>query len=88
MTHSIRAFPVFLSVTLALVAGCAGPEVFDRVAAPESENVAAAPYPRLSDVVAPGPGPDPAEGDAVLIELGVAASDAEARLKDVSGPVQ
>ncbi len=88
MTHYIRAFPVYLSVTLLLIAGCAGPEVFERVAAPESADVATTPYPKLADVTAPGPGPDAAEGNAVLVELGVEAAVAEARLESVSGPVE
>lgn len=88
MTHSNRASPVFLGTMLLLVCGCAGPEIFDQVAAPESADVAATPYPRLAEVTAPGRGPNPAEGDAVLIELGVAASDAETRLESVSGPVE
>lgn len=88
MTYTIRAFPVFLSVTLALVSGCAGPEVFEKVGATESADVAATPYPRLADVTAPAPGPDPAKGDAVLIELGTAASNAEVQLESVSGPVE
>lgn len=88
MTHYIRAFPVFLSVTLLLVGGCAGPEIFDRIAAPESVDVAETPYPRLADVTASGPGPDAAEGNAMLIELGVAADLAEQQLQTVAKPVQ
>lgn len=88
MTHYIRATPVFLSVALFCVAGCAGPEIFDRVSAPESEDVAATPYPQLADVTAPGPGPNPADGDATLIELGAAAVEAEQRLETVTKPVQ
>lgn len=88
MTYSSLATPVFLCVTLSLMSACAGPEVFERVGAVESEDVAATPYPRLSEVAPPAPGPNPATGDAVLIELGAAASDADQRLLSVSGPVQ
>lgn len=88
MTYSSLAIPAFLYVTASLLGACTGPDIFERVGAAESEDVAGAPYPRLSEVAPPAPGPDPATGDAVLIELGAAASEADEQLQSVSGPVQ
>lgn len=78
-----------------LTAACGDPEIFDRVAAPESPDVAAAAYPKLADTPpAPPAGvytaatPDPAMGDAVLIELAAEGESSEQRRKAVEGPVQ
>ncbi len=81
---------------LALVtAACGDPEIFDRVAAPESSAVAAAPYPRLADTPPAPPvgvyntaSPDPARGDAVLIDLAAEAESSERRREAVEGPVE
>ncbi|MGB0410034.1 MAG: hypothetical protein ACPGFA_00485 [Pikeienuella sp.] len=88
MSHYFKATPVFLSVTLALVSGCSGPEIFDRVSAQESTDVQGTPYPRLSEVTPPAPGPDPATGDSLLIDLSTAASAAETRREGLGDRVQ
>ena len=88
MSHYFKATPVFLSVTLALVSGCSGPEIFDRVSAQESANVQDTAYPRLSEVVPPAPGPAPATGDSLLIDLSTAATAAEARRENLGDRVQ
>ncbi len=76
-----------------MTAACGDPEIFDRVAAPESPGVAEAPYPKLADTPpAPPQGvytaaaPDPANGDATLIELSAEASTADARRAKIEGP--
>lgn len=83
------------AVLALLTAACGDPEIFDRVAAPESAAVASAPYPKLADTpVAPPVGvyteaaPDPANGDAALIELAAEAETGERRRKAVEGPVE
>ncbi len=81
---------------LALVTtGCGDPEIFDRVAAPESAGVAEASYPKLADTPPSPPAgvytaaaPDPANGDATLIELASEAETSETRRKAVEGPVE
>ena len=87
----------FVGTALAafLLSACGDPEIFDRVAAPESPDVASAPYPRLADTPpAPPLGvhtaatPDPANGDAVLIDLAAEAETSERRRKAVEGPVE
>ncbi len=78
-----------------LTAACGDPEIFDRVAAPESARVAEAPYPKLADTPPAAPvgvhtaaTPDPANGDAALIELSSDAAAAEARKSRIEGPVE
>jgi len=78
-----------------LTAACGDPEIFDRVATPESPDVAAAPFPKLADTPAAPPTgvftaatPDPANGDAALIELATEAETSERRRKAVEGPVE
>lgn len=78
-----------------LTAACGDPEIFDRVAAPESAGVAAAPYPKLADTPPAPPvgvytaaAPNPANGDATLIELAAEAQTQETRRKAVEGPVE
>lgn len=78
-----------------MTAACGDPEIFDRVTAPESPGVAAAPYPKLAETpTAPPAGvytaaaPDPAQGDAILIDLAAEAETSETRRKAVEGPVE
>ena len=78
-----------------MTAACGDPEIFDRVAAPESPDVAEAPYPKLADTPPSPPqgvytaaAPDPANGDATLIELATEASAAESRRNQLAGPVE
>lgn len=78
-----------------LTTACGDPEIFDRVAAPESPGVAEAPYPKLSDTPPVPPigvytaaAPDPAKGDATLIELASEAETSETRRRAVAGPVE
>lgn len=78
-----------------LTAACGDPEIFDRVAAPESATVAGAPYPKLADTPPTPPAgvytaaaPDPANGDAALIELAAEGESSETRRKAVEGPVE
>ncbi|MEM7270176.1 MAG: hypothetical protein AAF401_13130 [Pseudomonadota bacterium] len=85
-----------IAVILAMfTAGCGDPEIFDRVAAPESEGVESASYPKLADTPAAPPlgvatasAPDPANADAIQIELAAEAETAETRRKKVEGPVE
>jgi len=75
--------------------GCGTVELFGTYEAPESADVAAAPYPRLVDVPSAPPAgqfnadvPDPAEGTRTLEELGLAASLAEEHAARLSpGPI-
>lgn len=78
-----------------MTAACGDPEIFDRVAPPESARVAEAPYPKLADTPASPPvgvyttaTPDPANGDAALIELAAEAATAASRKAKVEGPVE
>ena len=78
-----------------LTAACGDPEIFDRVAAPESPEVASAPYPKLADTPSAPPvggytsaTPDPANGDTALIELATEVETSERRRKAVEGPVE
>ncbi len=80
------------SALLALVAGCGSSNLFRSFDLPESPDVAAAPWPRLVDTPAAppvgSPGiPDPAIGMAVAADLAEAARAAEARAKELDGPV-
>lgn len=90
MRHIVRTALLAL-----LTAACGDPEIFDRVAAPESPGVAEAAYPKLADTPPSAPvgvyttaAPDPANGDAVLIELASEASDADTRKAKIEGPVE
>lgn len=74
---------------------CSDAEIFDRIAGPQSGEMANSDWPRLETVPsAPPPGvyteaaPDPSLGDAAQIELAVAAETAETRRKAVEGPVE
>ena len=85
---------ILLLATGPLVA-CGDPEIFDRVAADRSEVAANSAWPKLADTPATPPvgvyteaAPDPATGEAVQIDLAVAAENAEIRRKAVSGPVE
>lgn len=72
---------VIITLALAtLLAGCGSARLFSGVPAPESPDVAGAPWPRLVDTPeAPPPGtytaavPDPAFGVATVVELSEAA---------------
>jgi hypothetical protein len=77
-----------------MLAGCGTVGLFGTYEAPESEDVAAAPWPRLVDVPeAPPPGthgpavPDPAEGRRILEELGLRADLAGAEAARLSAPL-
>lgn len=74
--------------------GCGTVGVLGAYDLPESESVAAAPYPRLVDTPeAPPPGtftadvPDPAIGRATLDALGAEASISEARAAELAAPI-
>ena len=78
-----------------MTTACGDPEIFDRVTAPESPGVAAAPYPKLAETPSAPPAgvytaasPDPAQGDAILIDLATEAETSEIRRKAVEGPVE
>lgn len=90
MRHFVRTALLAL-----LTAACGDPEIFDRVAAPENASVAEALYPKLADTPPVPPtnfytaaAPDPANGDATLIELASEAETSETRRKAVEGPVE
>ena len=92
MSSHARLVAVFGFLALS---ACGDPDIFARVAPPEGEGVAAAPYPRLADAPATPPlgvhtkaAPDPANGDAVLIELSAEAETQEIRRKKIEGPVR
>lgn len=96
------AYPTFALVAsgllVASLGACvgSGPEIFRKI--PASATVAdesGADWPRLADIPpAPPPGvhtdatPDPALGDAALIEAAIAAGDAETRRAALAGPVE
>ena len=89
------AYLIAAALTSAPLVACSDADIFDRVAGPQSDNVAAADWPRLESVPAAPPlgiytdaTPDPALGDAAQIELTVAAETAETRRKAVEGPVE
>lgn len=90
-----RTRGVALTVALAIgTGGCGTASLFVSYDIPESEEVAAAPWPRLADVPeTPAPGvytdaiPDPAVGVALETDLSGAAAEAEARAARISGPV-
>lgn len=73
------------------VAGCGQGDLFARFPDNESAQVAAAPYPRLVDGVvalkAAGPGPDPAEGSAIVDSLTTEAALARAEAERLGAPV-
>lgn len=78
-----------------LLVACGDRAIFDRVAPERSAAAATADWPRLADVPAAPPdgvftpgSPDPAKGEAVQIDLAVAAENAERRRQAVSGPVE
>lgn len=86
---------VWTAILTLTTAACGDPQIFDRVAAPESPDVASAPYPKLADTPATPPAgvytaaaPDPANGDAALIELAAEAETSETRRKAIEGPVE
>ncbi len=79
---------------VASLAGCVGtgPEIFDRM--PPS-RAAATDWPHLADTPTPPPAgvyteaaPDPARGEAVRVDLAIAAEAAERKRQKVSGPVR
>lgn len=79
---------------LLTVPACGTVGLFGNYDLPESEDVATAPWPRLADVPdAPPPGsysdevPDPAEGVAILTDLGAIAQTAEQRAAELAAPV-
>ena len=78
-----------------LLVACGDPDIFDRVAPERSDAATTTEWPKLADTpVTPPAGiyteaaPDPAAGEAVQIDLAVAAENAETRRKAVSGPVE
>lgn len=86
---------VWTAILALTTAACGDPAIFDRVAAPESPDVASKPYPKLAETPATPPvgvytaaAPDPANGDAALIELSAEASAAESRRSMIEGPVE
>jgi hypothetical protein len=90
-----RAYRIIALLAIAPLVACTDAEIFDRVAGPQSAANAKAAWPRLEAVPATPPLgvytdalPDPAKGEAVQIELSVAAENAEIRRKSVEGPVE
>ena len=78
-----------------LLVACGDPDIFDRVAPERSDKAVAADWPKLADTPETPPAgvyteaaPDPATGEAVQIDLSVAAESAERRRQEVSGPVE
>ncbi|MEL7466760.1 MAG: hypothetical protein AAFN79_21985 [Pseudomonadota bacterium] len=78
-----------------LLVACADTEIFDRVAPERSETALASDWPKLADTPDTPPqgvyterAPDPAIGEAVQIDLSVAAESAETRRRAVAGPVE
>lgn len=91
------AYPRLLTIALLplALAACGDPGIFARVDAPESADVAAAPWPRLADTPpAPPQGvydetaPDPAIGAATRAELAARAESMRTRRRKLSGPVE
>lgn len=89
--HAIRAVVV---LTPLMLGACGTVGLFGEYDLPESPEVDATPYPRLVDVpAAPPPGtyteavPDPAEGVALLSDLGPVASGTTARAQTLTAPV-
>lgn len=83
-----------LMATGPLVA-CGDPDIFARVAPPATDEKRAAVWPKLAEIPpAPPKGvftaaaPDPATGDAIQIDLAVAAEEAASRNVALSGPVK
>ncbi|MEL6793896.1 MAG: hypothetical protein AAFP78_10605 [Pseudomonadota bacterium] len=78
-----------------LLVACGDPDIFDRVAPERSGKAVDADWPKLADTPDTPPqgvyteaAPDPATGEAVQIDLSVAAESAETRRQAVSGPVE
>lgn len=94
-TGEVTGARVIVGLALAAaLAGCGSARLFSGVPAPESPDVAEAPWPRLVDTPqAPPPGsytedvPDPAMGAAAVAELGEAARAARARAEALTPPV-
>lgn len=89
-----RARAIVSLALAAALAGCGSARLFSGIDAPESADVAEAPWPRLVDTPqAPPPGsytedvPDPAVGVATVVELGEAARQARARAEVLAPPV-
>lgn len=89
----VMSWIVGLTVAAAL-AGCGTARLFSGLPAPESPDVAEAPWPRLVDTpAAPPPGtyteavPDPARGVATVVGLGEAARAATLRAEALEAPV-
>jgi len=87
------AAPALLALA-GLLAGCGTSELFGTYDAPESPDVAEAPWPRLVDTPTPpppgsyGPGvPDPAQGVAVVTDLSAVAADSAQRAGTLGEPV-
>ena len=81
-------------VAVLSLAGCGTVEVFGRYDLPESQAVETTPYPRLVDTPsAPARGeysaavPDPVQGARNQADLSAQAVVADARARDLAGPV-
>ena len=79
---------------VATLSACGTVEIFGKYDLPEGEDVADAPWPKLSDTPsAPPQGeytaevPDPAEGTRIHVNMAAAAVAAEAKAKALAGPV-
>ncbi len=77
-----------------VVSGCGTIEIFGKYDLPEGEGIANAPWPRLADTpTAPAQGeytaevPDPSVGERIQVDMAAAAVAAEAKAKNLQGPV-
>ncbi len=87
-----RRWPAALLLPLLLLAGCGPNGLFPTYDAPESADVATAPWPRLVDTPPVPPVgspeiPDPARGAAIAAELGQEARAAALRARALGEPV-
>lgn len=88
-------YAILAIVATGPLVACGDPDIFDRVAPDRSAVAEAADWPKLADTPETPPqgvytatAPDPATGEAVQIDLSVAAESAQTRRQAVAGPVE
>lgn len=93
-----KSRPGWLVIALASIVSLSacvneGAEIFNRI--PASAGASEAEWPKLADIPPTPPQgvytseiPDPATGDAIRVEMAVAAAELEQRREAVSGPVE
>lgn len=95
MKKSRPGWLVIAVVSIMPLAACVneGAEIFDRI--PPSARASEAEWPKLADIPPTPPQgvytpgiPDPATGDAIRVDMAVAAAESEQRREAVSGPVE